>query len=157
MFYNPGILISGGYGDGRESVEVVVPATGQFCSLPNLPDENRYYHTMNGVYICGGKQSDCLHFSEGEWGQFYDMDESFEGHSSWEIGQGIFLLGGATWGQSTAFVPKPGELELPVFELEKKSRYGCAIPDLLSDSVIMTGGHVGETYVVRYYYGLLLS
>merc|ERR1719187_1013334 len=89
-----GIMVSGGFGDGQESVEIVVPATGQFCSLPNLPDEYRYYHTMNGFYLCGGKRSNCLVLSEGEWNKYYEMEESFEGHSSWETDSGIFLLGG---------------------------------------------------------------
>ena len=74
-------MVSGGFGDGVASVEVVVPATGQFCSMPDLPDEYRYYHTMDGVYICGGKRSNSLQFSDGEWTIFYEMEESFEGHS----------------------------------------------------------------------------
>ena len=142
-------MVSGGFGDGVASVEVVVPATGQFCSMPDLPDENRYYHTMDGVYICGGKRSNSLQFSDGEWTMFYEMEESFEGHSSWEIDQGMFLLGG--FNGATAFVPKPGEEGQPAFELaHKSSRYGCAITDLVSDSVVMTGGGVGESFVTRY-------
>ena len=142
-------MVSGGFGDGVASVEVVVPATGQFCSMPDLPDENRYYHTMDGVFICGGKRSNSLQFSDGEWTIFYEMEESFEGHSSWEIDQGMFLLGG--FNGATTFVPKPGEEERPAFELaHKSSRYGCAITDLVSDSVVMTGGGVGESFVTRY-------
>ena len=104
-------------------MEVVVPATGQFCSLPDLPDEKRYYHTMDGLYICGGKVSNCLHFSDGEWNTFVDMENTFEGHSSWAMEDGIFLLGGAIWGRATEFIPITGEQGGPAFELEHKSRY----------------------------------
>ena len=119
-----GILISGGLGepDVNTRVEVVVPATGQFCSLPDLPDEKRYYHTMDGLYICGGKVSNCLHFSDGEWNTFVDMENTFEGHSSWAMEDGIFLLGGAIWGRATEFIPITGEQGGPAFELEHKSR-----------------------------------
>merc|ERR1719341_358738 len=147
-----GILISGGTGpeDPNRSVEVVVPATGQFCSFPDHPDDYRYYHTMDSLYICGGKRSNCLHFFEGEWSLYFEMEDSFEGHSSWETDLGILLLGGAIWGRSSKFVPTNGEESGPSIELAHKSRYACAMPDLTSDSAILTGGSVGESYVARY-------
>ena len=50
------LIISGGL--PREpvpnSVEVFLPSTGQHCQLPNLPGDPRYYHTMEGVTVCGG-------------------------------------------------------------------------------------------------------
>ena len=121
--HHPGILISGGTGpeDPIRSVEVVVPSTGQFCSLPDLPDDHRYYHTMDSLYICGGKRGNCLHFLDGEWSLYYEMEDFYEGHSSWETDQGILLLGGK-FGTSSEFVPTTGEEGGPAFGMAHKSR-----------------------------------
>jgi len=149
-----GILISGGDGpdDPVTTVEVNVPSTGQFCSFPDLPDESRYYHTMDGLFICGGKVGNCLQFSEGAWSTFYTLEGSYEGHSQWPVEEGIVLLGGGIWGKNTEFVPTVGDVEgATLFPLVYESRYACAIKDdYQMNSVILTGGSVGENYVARY-------
>ena len=111
-----GLLISGGY-EAKSSVELFVPATGESCSLPNLPDE-RYGHTMNGLYICGGNDiydSPCLNYT-GEWspvencrspstgcvhftsGQWQYSPQTFvkprRGHMSWQTEKGLVLMCG---------------------------------------------------------------
>ena len=59
--------MSGGYEfDGRTSVEVFVPSTGQSCTFPSLPDHGRSGHIMDGLLICGSSRdktaaTTCLH------------------------------------------------------------------------------------------------
>ena len=47
-----------------------VPSTGKHCTLPNLPDK-RYWHSMEGMMVCGGKDSDtdtsCLTLTDAGW------------------------------------------------------------------------------------------
>ena len=59
-------MISGGF--ERDSVEVLVPSSGLHCQLPPLPEE-RYYHTMQGLVVCGGgnTQHSCITLSQGAW------------------------------------------------------------------------------------------
>ena len=68
LYLYTGIAVSGGsqFESAVRSVEVYVPSTGLSCFLPPLPD-NRYAHTMDGLYICGGDLADtnCLHLVNG--------------------------------------------------------------------------------------------
>ena len=67
-----GLIISGGHSSGvRKSVEMFVPSTGQHCTLPDLP-EGRFYHTMEGMVVCGGMNSltvgtSCLTLTDAGW------------------------------------------------------------------------------------------
>ena len=69
-----GLIISGGgSGSAEKSVEVFVPSTGQHCQLADLP-AGRRLHTMEGVMLCGGGESDsgtrgsCLNLNaNGAW------------------------------------------------------------------------------------------
>ena len=62
-----GLLISGGAGPTGDSVEVFLPSTGQHCRLPAMPGEERVDHSMEGLTVCGGynTQTSCISLSEG--------------------------------------------------------------------------------------------
>jgi len=66
------LLITGGNGDSAgNSVEVFIPSTGQHCHLPDIPGGGRYSHTMDGVTLCGGYNTNtstsCLTLTDGTW------------------------------------------------------------------------------------------
>ena len=116
--------MSGGTGEDDNTitnVEVIVPKTGQFCSLPSLPDEKRYYHTMDGLYICGDKVDNCLHFSNGEWSHHLPLEQNREGHSSWQMDKGILLMGGFD-GYSSEIVSTIGEQGGSSFSMKYRTR-----------------------------------
>jgi len=144
-----GILISGGYGT-FSSVEVFIPSTGLSCSLPNLTDI-RYGHTMASLTICGGGESlSCLSFSSGEWVTSHTLLEERAYHTSWETEQGVVLMGGDTSGDTSDIVPVAGEQAEPAFAMEYDTSNACAMADLTSDSVIVTGGYNTMHNVSRY-------
>jgi len=148
-----GLLISGGY-EAKKSVELYNPATGKSCSLPDLPDE-RWGHTMNGLYICGGKDvynSPCLNqTSGGSWspvehccspstgcGDFYKGKWQYNihtfvkpraDHMSWQTENGLVLLSGTYSYLTTEIIPteETHKMEGLSVKLENSHSDGCAI------------------------------
>ena len=137
----PGLVVAGGGGDGRAytSVEVFIPPTEQSCSLPSLPNM-RVDHTMNGLLICGGGDivfnKDCMEFSSGNWTTRNTLRKERTRHASWESGEGLVMIGGPYSPTTTEMVG--GDM---VFSLEYDTEYVCAIPDMVTDSVVLTGGY----------------
>ena len=77
----------------NSSVEVYIPANGESCSLPSLPD-SRASHTMNGLIICGGWDTltSCICFSSGQWITSHSLHEKRRDHLSWETNSSILLM-----------------------------------------------------------------
>ena len=106
IHFLPVILITGGWnketgGSVLTSAEIYNPATGESCSLPELPEE-RHYHSQNGGLACGGKNrmstgwyEDCVEWSpaSGSWIR-HDIREKRIGHVSWASASGVWLIGG---------------------------------------------------------------
>ena len=136
--------MSGGGGDGRAytSVEVFVPETGQSCSFPSLP-YNLVEHTMNGLLICGGGDivfsKNCLSFSSGNWTPSYTLVKERTRHSSWVTEQGLVIIGGPYSPTTTEIVG--GEVEGLAFTLDYETESVCAVGDLVTNSVVLTGGY----------------
>ena len=119
-----GILISGGDG-AYTSVEVFVPSTRQSCSLPSLPDNLRYHHTMDSHVICGGyyaSASTCLSFSSGQWITSHILTEGRDAHSSWQTDQGLVLMGGYDSPVRSEILPMAGEQAGPGFAMQYDNR-----------------------------------
>ena len=77
-----GLVMAGGY--ERSSVEMFVPSSGYHCHLPDLPQE-RYYHTMEGLTVCGGgtSQTSCLSLTNGTWQTSASLlERRYTSHSS---------------------------------------------------------------------------
>jgi hypothetical protein len=118
----PGIILSGGY-YAEQSVEVFDPSTGLSCSLPDLPYE-RYYHTMDGLLICGGEYSStsCLSFTSGQWNKSHTLVEPRYFHTSWQSEDGLVLMAGSSSRYSSEIVAKTGGQEGPSFPIKYKTR-----------------------------------
>jgi len=150
-----GIAVSGGMGDEYdtlESVEVFDPHTGLSCSLSTLP-ERRYRHTMDTSYICGGESrgdTNCLHLVNGQWTEGNTLVEKRREHCSWETEDGILLMGGFDSPTTSEIVNIDGGQGGPAFDLKYRTAKACAISDLITDSVIITGGYFTEQGVERY-------
>ena len=115
----PGIILSGGYG-ASTSVEVFVPSTGLSCSLPALPDE-RYSHTMDSLLICGGSVSSastCLSFTSGQWITSHTLVEERFHHTSWQTEQGLVLMGGQGFPDTSEIVATAGGQGGPSFAMQ---------------------------------------
>jgi len=144
-----GILISGGVGDGAyTSVEVFSP--GYQCVLPSLPGK-RVDHTMDNMTLCGGDytSTSCITFSSGKWVTSHAMAERRSGHTSWNIKEEgkIILMGGGydlnSNGGNTTETITEGEYDgVPGFSMKYNTWDACAIPDHISNSVIITGGTI---------------
>jgi len=153
-----GIIISGGeisYEVPERSVEVFVPSTGESCFLPSLPDD-RNDHTMDKLTICGGydTKTTCLSFSSGKWITSHNLVEERYSHSSWPTEEGLVLFGGWDSPLTSEIVALAGEQGGSSFNLRYSSMDSCSMPDLTSDTVIVTGGYNSKdeymSYVVRY-------
>lgn len=121
--------MSGGYEfDGRTSVEVFVPSTGQSCTFPSLPDHGRSGHIMDGLLICGSSRdktaaTTCLSFISGFWFTSHTLLEE-RGHlTSWKTDQGLVLMGGMQYenAYTSEIVPMAGEQGEPSFAMEYES------------------------------------
>ena len=102
-FYNSSfiflaILVTGGYGDNRRSVEALWSNGSSLCSLPDLPDDHSV-HTQSGLVTCGGyydynTQTSCYTFTNGVWTKSHTLRYGRYQHSSWTSPMGIVLMGG---------------------------------------------------------------
>merc|ERR1711970_1493771 len=152
-----GIAVSGGFesDDFSSNVEIILPKTGQFCSLPSLPYPV-FQHTMDGLHVCGGSPEDdadaykqCLIFSAGNWTTHSSLEGDRVGHSSWQTEEGIFLIGGRN-DLDSEYVPNLGDQGELSFALNYSVSYSCGIPDMSSNSIIITGGDNALDQVTRY-------
>ena len=85
-----------------KTVEVVFPASGKICPLPDLPQMLRK-HTQDGLVLCGAQQdkTSCFILSENSWTKSHDLIEERYDHVSWQMEEGILLMGGASTPDST--------------------------------------------------------
>ena len=108
-------MTGAGYGKGSydytTSVELLLmdSQTGQVtknCSLPDLP-ENRNYHTVDGNMVCGGRKmtspksffDNCISLQTGGvWKETHKLLTRRYHHSSWQVCEGVVLLGGYGFG-----------------------------------------------------------
>ena len=84
------------------SAEVVFPASGKICPLPDLPSSRRE-HSQDGLVMCGAKEdkTSCLTLSEVGWTKSHDLINERFNHISWQMEEGILLMGGASSPDST--------------------------------------------------------
>ena len=93
-------MISGGFGrtGTKVEVEVISPSGNVSCSVPDMP-QRRWGHTMNNNTVCGGDGgtdtlTSCYQLTSGGWTRSHTLIHSRWYHSSWEVEDGIILLGG---------------------------------------------------------------
>ena len=70
------------------------------CELPNLPGI-RSFHSMVTNTICGGFTGQegldtCISLTEGQWTTTHTLPSPRYFHSTWQIPEGVVLLGGST-------------------------------------------------------------
>jgi len=143
-----GIMISGGDGSTvsvehhhlSDGVQVVQ-------GLPDLPD-SRSGHTSDGNILCGGENSNdpstCLSLDDDKrgWTISHNLTQPRTWHSSWVVSEGIILMGGTSTDSrlTSELIRFDGGVE-ESFDLSYYTYYACAIPDILSDTVVLTGGY----------------
>ena len=94
------LLITGGYRwNVLSSAEIYLPSANTSCSLPELPEGGRYYHTQDGPWACGSQYYDdyytCDKWSQGSWTrQSLQLRKSRKAHVSWFTASGLYLIGG---------------------------------------------------------------
>ena len=116
--------MTGGYNGGSlSSVEVYVPSTNTFCSLPSLPvrtDE----HSQDGLLQCGGypnslQSCHTFHSASGEWKETNRLSERRDEHSSWQReDETVLLMGGAYSLTTTEIVSDSSAVSTPGFSLK---------------------------------------
>ena len=93
-----------GTSDQTTSVELLLmdPQSGRVaksCNLPDMPEKRRE-HTVDGNMVCGGfslnstEIDNCIILTEGEWKETDKLTTQRSGHSSWQVCEGVVLLGG---------------------------------------------------------------
>ena len=86
------MMISGG------RVEVISPTGNVSCSVPDMPQPIGY-HSMNNNTVCGGvggtdTLTSCDQLTSAGWARSHTLKYNRTHHSSWEVEDGIILLGG---------------------------------------------------------------
>ena len=123
------ILITGGYNDGiLQSAEVFLPSTSTSCELPGLV-EGRYYHTQEGLLLCGafegGAGHSCEEFSPGTgtWATTsHILEEERHNHVSWSVEEGTILMGGY-YSQTTSEIEKHDGTTETSFDMRYNTEY----------------------------------
>ena len=134
----PAMMISGG-GDGvnGRKVQVISPTGNVSCSIRDLP-EGRGTHSMNNNTVCGGQYTEvsrrrrrqasdspyvtCLKLSSFGWSRSHTLRHTRAAHSSWQVADGIILLGG--WGsRNTSEIAKTDGTTEESFHLKYDTEY----------------------------------
>ena len=125
------VLITGGTSSPRDTAELYVPSSGVSCTLPQLPDDYRYEHSVDSKgLLCGGQGSttsqctgacSCLQWSPntGSWQDLLTLSVSRADHVSWTPGPdiGTYLMGGS-YSMLTTTLIKPDGTPEPGFVLK---------------------------------------
>ena len=107
MIITLAVLISGGNGNGANSVEIYHPDRDSACVLPDIPDR-RVGHTQDGSLLCGGggwyTGRTCHRWNPdtGAWDLVIEsLTEGRWAHNSWTPADGsvTYLMGGR-WGST---------------------------------------------------------
>ena len=138
------LIMTGGRNNGADlnSVEVYVPSTNTFCSLPPLP-VTTYEHTQDGLLLCGGDQCPpapaagrCGHKAapvpsemchtyfpvSGLWIETHPLHERRSGHSSWQREDGtVLLIGGRFSARTTEIVDHKYMVGFRPYELQNST------------------------------------
>jgi len=151
--YIKGLMIAGGEG-ANKTVEVFLPSRDQVCSIHKLTS-NWVHSTLEGRTLCGGllNPESCLYYNNNKWEKSYNLSIGRDGHSSWMNEEGLVLIGGFRSRTTTEVLTtdKDGTMNSREgFPLVYETQYACAMPDLLSSSVIITGGINTKSTVTRY-------
>lgn len=120
-------MVSGGdpTPTGRK-VEVISPSGEVSCTPPDLPLP-RVYHTHDGNLLCGGKTTstergvgtvwkgvlvqefqDCIKLTSSGWVISHNLTYPRFGHSSWAVEDGVILLGGGQYSNTTEIAKLDG-------------------------------------------------
>ena len=116
-------MVSGGAGG-----EVISPSGNVSCSVPDMP-QPRGYHTMNNNIVCGGvggtdTRIRCDQLTSAGWIRSHTLIHKRWYHSSWEVEDGIILMGGTLSGSGTTseIVKWDGTTE-ELFSMQYNTRY----------------------------------
>ena len=124
------MLISGGRGSSTKvEVEVISPGGNVSCSVLDLP-QPRSYHNMNNNIVCGGyggsagadTETSCDQLSSAGWTRSHTLIHRRAGHSSWEVKDGIILIGGDLSRTTSEIVKWDGTTE-ELFSMQYNTRY----------------------------------
>ena len=118
------MMISGGYGNRpKVEVEVISPGVNVSCSVPDLP-QPRYDHTMNNNIVCGGGggTTSCDQLTSAGWTRSHTLIHKRWYHSSWEVEDGIILMGGVLSGTTSEIAKWDGTTE-ELFSMKYDTRY----------------------------------
>ena len=113
-FHIAAIIITGGDGQFRDSVELLFPNGTFLCSLPSI-GVPKTGHTQSGLVNCGGWSTagTCFTFSGGQWNTSHSLLYPRRDHSSWSSTQhGPILIGSNYFGgpdSTTEMVTETGE------------------------------------------------
>ena len=121
------MMISGGSGPKAE-VEVISPSGNVSCSAPDLPQPRRS-HTMNNNTVCGGwggtgtdTLTSCYQLTSAGWTRSHTLIHRRYSHSSWEVGDGIILMGGSYSGTTSEIAKWDGTTE-ELFSMKYNREY----------------------------------
>ena len=123
------MMISGGVRSGTK-VEVISPGGNVSCSAPDLP-QPRQGHSMNNNIVCGGSVTlgadiaascDQLNSTVSGWTRSHTLIHRRYSHSSWEVEDGIILLGGSYSGTTSEIAKWDGTTE-ELFSMKYNREY----------------------------------
>ena len=92
----------------------------------------------------------CMVFSSGEWQQSHSLKHWRYSHCSWGVEGGVVLLGGYDSRDTSEVVTTHGDQGVPGPPLQHHTAWACSIADLVSETVVVTGGVETRKTVTRY-------
>ena len=131
------MISGGGWGVTGRKVQVISPTGNVSCRIPDLPG-GRGTHSMNNNTICGGQYTEgsrrrrrqasdspyvtCLKLTPSGWSRSHTLRHARAAHSSWQVEDGIILLGG--WGsRNTSEIAKTDGTTEESFNLKYDTGY----------------------------------
>ena len=117
------MMISGGI---SSKVEVISPSSNVSCSAPDLP-QPRSAHSMNNNSVCGGfggadTKTSCDQLTSAGWTRSHTLKYRRAAHCSWEVEDGIILLGGSG-SETTSEIAKWDGTTEELFRMKYSTQY----------------------------------
>ena len=107
-------------------VEVISSSGNVSCSVLDLP-QPRGGHTINNNTVCGGNggtdtETSCDQLTSAGWTRSHTLKYNREEHSSWEVEDGIILLGGS-YSKNTSEIAKWDGTTEELFSMKYYTRF----------------------------------
>ena len=106
-----------------QSAEVFLPGTGSSCLVSASLVLDRFWHSQDGLLVCGGTTCEQLSPATGSWALTgHTLQQERQSHVSWSVEEGTILMGGVSSGTTSEIVKHDGTTETS-FDMRYNTEY----------------------------------